>query len=238
MEEIDLFTLQYLIDSGHEILWTGSRDDSEVLIRIASDREDRIIKLRLDRLPKPNRRNAVKHMEATSKVLSFVDVTWHRGGWLKALRTASIYGINVSSRCRPGLGTLSTPSNYGCTMGYDIETSQHLSRKGSFPPPYSRITSIAIWCTCGYCRAWTTIKHSKVKDLIYCPSSKRLVRLSLMDIQTHMPKWLVGYNCYQFDNCSLKYHCPADMVHIFRPINSAMPAIKNAKTLPCNKSAI
>lgn len=224
MEEIDLFTLQYLIDSGHEILWTGSRDDSEVLIRIASDREDRIIKLRLDRLPKPNRRNAVKHMEATSKVLSFVDVTWHRGGWLKALRTASIYGINVSSRCRPGLGTLSTPSNYGCTMGYDIETSQHLSRKGSFPPPYSRITSIAIWCTCGYCRAWTTIKHSKVKDLIYCPSSKRLVRLSLMDIQTHMPKWLVGYNCYQFDNCSLKYHCPADMVHIFRPINSGSKA--------------
>jgi DNA polymerase elongation subunit (family B) len=216
--------LRALIESDFEILWVGSRDDSEALVRISNGQEDRIIKVLLKDLPKPSTKNAVKHMEATSKPLSFVDVTWHKSGWLKALRVASIYGINLSSRCKPGLGTLPTPCKSGCTMGYDIETSQHLTRYGSFPPPYSRITSIAIWCTCGYCKAWTTIRHDKMKDLVYCPSSKRLVRLSLMDIQAHMPKWLVGYNCYQFDNCSLKYHCPSDIVHVFKPINSGSKA--------------
>lgn len=224
MEKVDLSTLQYLIKNGFEILWTGSRDETEVIVRIANKDEDRLVKLPLDSLPKPKTKNIVRHMEATSKPLSFVDITWHKGGWLKALRTASIFGVNVSSRCMPGLGVLPTPSGNDCTMGYDIETSQHLTRNGSFPPPYSRITSIAIWCTCGYCRAWTTIKHSKVKDLIYCPSSKRLVRLSLMDIQAHMPKWLVGYNCYQFDNCSLRYHCPDDMTHLFKSITSGSKA--------------
>lgn len=224
MEYVNLNTLQQLINSGYEILWTGSRDETEVIVRVANETDDKLVRLLLDRLPKPSKRNAIKHMEATAKPLSFVDVTWHKGGWLKALRVASIYGVNVSSRCKPGLGILPTPVKVGCTMGYDIETSQHLTRKGSFPPAYSTITSIAIWCSCGYCRAWTTIKHNKVKDLIYCPSSKRLVRLSLMDIQTHMPKWLVGYNCYQFDNCCLKYHCPSDLTYVFKPINSGSKA--------------
>ena len=224
MKKTDLNSIQHLIDSGYEILWTGSRDETEIIVRLSNNDEDTLMKISLDELPRPNKRNAVKHMEATSKPLSFVDVTWHKSGWLKALRIASIYGINISSKCKPGLGILPTPSKNGCTMGYDIETSQHLTRKGSFPPPYSKITSIAIWCSCGYCRAWTTIKHDKIKDLVYCPSSKRLVRLSLMDIQAHMPKWLVGYNCYQFDNCSLKYHCPKDLVHVFKPINSGSKA--------------
>lgn len=224
MEVIDLVALKALIEHGYEILWTGSRDESEVIVRICNGEEDTLVKLLLSMFPRPRARKPIKHMEATAKPLSFVDITWHRGGWLKALRVASIYGVNVSSRCKPGLGTLPTPTKSGCTMGYDIETSQHLTRKGSFPPSYSRITSIAVWCSCGYCKAWTTIPHNKVKDLVYCPSSKRLVRLSLMDIQTHMPKWLVGYNCYQFDNCCLKYHCPGDLVHIFRPINSGSKA--------------
>lgn len=99
----------------------------------------------------------------------------YKGGWLKSLRTASIYSITVGSRCRPGLGIIATESIKSCTMGYDIEISQSLTRDGSFPPSYSRITSIALWCTCGYCRAWTTIRHKKVNNIVYFYNSSRTI---------------------------------------------------------------
>lgn len=40
-----------------------------------------------------------------------------------------------------------------------------------------------------------------------------------------MPQWLVGYNCYQFDNCSLLAHAPEDMKKLFRSINSGAKSV-------------
>lgn len=220
MDSINLPELQKTIDSGTSILWTGSISDTEIAIRLFKDNETRIVRFNCSTLPIPKRAQVIKHNEATSKPLSFVGITWQRRGWLRSLRVASIYGINVGSRCRPGIGVTPTSIPNVCTMGYDIETSQSLVKQGGFPPCYSRITSIALWCTCGYCKAWTTIKHKYVHNLVHCKTSSELVFLSIQDIAKHMPQWLVGYNCYQFDNCSMEYHAPRNMLSIFRPINS------------------
>jgi DNA polymerase elongation subunit (family B) len=40
-----------------------------------------------------------------------------------------------------------------------------------------------------------------------------------------MPLWLVGYNCYQFDNCALEYHAPRTSKRIFRAINSGAKSV-------------
>ena len=217
--------LQHCVDSGACIVWVGSLSDTEIAIRLYKDGITKLVKFNTNTLPVPKNPSVVRHNEATSKPLSFIGITWQRRGWLRSLRVASIYGINIGSRCIPGIGTIPIEIPQICTMGYDIETSQSLVKQGGFPPPYSRITSIALWCTCGYCKAWTTIKHKKIKNLIYCSSSSELVLLSIQAILSHMPLWLVGYNCYQFDNCSLLYHAPESMINIFRPINSGAKSV-------------
>lgn len=225
MDSITLAQLKETIDTGGCILWTGSISDTEIAIRLYKDNKTRIVKFNYTTLPVPKNAKVVKHNEATSKPLSFVGITWQRRGWLRSLRIASIYGINVGSRCEPGIDTTPTIIPTMCTMGYDIETSQSLVKQGGFPPCYSRITSIALWCTCGYCKAWTTIKHKYVEGITYCKTSSELVLLSIQDIAKHMPQWLVGYNCYQFDNCSMAYHAPRNILEIFRPINSGAKSI-------------
>lgn len=220
MHYTTLLELQQAIESGTSIVWTGSISDTEIAIRLHKDNTTRIVKFNCSTLPIPKKPRVIKHNEATSKPLSFVGITWQRRGWLRSLRVASIYGINVGSRCKPGIGVIPTDVPNMCTMGYDIETSQSLVKQGGFPPCYSRITSIALWCSCGYCKAWTTIKHKYVNNLVYCKSSSQLVSLSIQDIAEHMPQWLVGYNCYQFDNCSMEYHAPRNILNVFRPINS------------------
>lgn len=217
--------LSDMISDGKEILWVGSITDNEVAIRLAIDGYSSIYYFDVNKLYVPKDCYIVKHNEATADPLSFVGVTWQKRGWLRSLRVASIHGINVGCNFKSGLGNISKVSNKYCTMGYDIETSQKLTRNGSFPPPYSRITSIALWCSCGYCKAWTTIKHNSLDDLIYCKNSTELVKSSLDAIAEHMPQWLVGYNCYQFDNCCLLAHAPRDMKVLFKSINSGTKSV-------------
>lgn len=215
-----LLQLKSIIDSGSSILWVGSISSKEVLVRLTKDGVDTFTRVCIDTIPKVQKPYIVEHNEATEGVKKFVGVTWQRSGWLRSLRVASIYGINIASKCNAGLGNLPTELPATCIMGYDIETSQHLVKQGGFPPSYSRITSIALWCTCGYCKAWTTIEHRPVDGITYCISSRQLVGLSIEGIEKHMPQWLVGYNCYQFDNCALAYHCPPNKIHMFRSINT------------------
>ena len=215
-----LHTLQNKVSSGAIILWIGSVSDDQILIRLWETDKSIIYLFDTRTLPKPKYPKPIKHNEATSEPLSFVGVTWQRRGWLRSLRIACIYGINLASSCKSGLGTVPITMPKVCTMGYDIEVSLSLVKTGGFPPPYSRILSIALWCSCGYCKAWTTIRHKPLNNITYCKHSSELVLLSLNAIADHMPVWLVGYNSYQFDNCSLLYHAPSSMKHIFKPINS------------------
>ena len=225
LETTTLEKLQEEVYSGTKILWVGSLSDTEVLIRLYKDGKNKIVQFDNNTLLAPKNAYVVTHNEATSKPESFVGIIWQRKGWLKSLRVASIYGINIGSKCKPGLGVIPDEIPNVCTMGYDIETSLALVKEGGFPPPYSKILSIALWCSCGYCKAWTTIKHKPVKDIVYCKTSSQLVELSINAIREHMPLWLVGYNCYQFDNCSLGYHAPRNMLSIFRPINSGAKSV-------------
>lgn len=229
MIHITFTELKHKVDGGDTILWVGSDNDSRVLIRLSEGMSDshRIFAIDIDKLPKPVAHSIVEHNEATSGTKKFVGVTWQRRGWLRAMRIASIYGININSRCKSGLKSTPMKQIRTCVMGYDIETSQHLTKNGSFPPYNSRITSIALWCSCGYCKVWTTIKHTKLTNIKYCITSSQLVRESIEDISQHMPQWLVGYNCYQFDNCVLAYHSPPSMKILFKSINSGSKSRAN-----------
>lgn len=224
MTEYDSYTyknLQQEVQNGATILWVGYHRDSTVLISLSIEDKQKFILFDTKILPSPRTPKIIKHNETTSKPLSFVGLSWRRSGWVKPIELASMYGINIGCNCKPGLGSLPKILPKYCTMGYDIEVSLSLVRTGGFPPSYSKILSIALWCSCGYCKAWTTISHrNKIKDLVFCKSSTELVDMSINAIKEHMPLWLVGYNCYQFDNCSLEKHAPLSLKSIFRAINN------------------
>lgn len=222
---VSYLQLQRLILDKAYISWTGCYEGSEVLIRIVHRQDNYICRLDTRTLPVPRSARVIDHNESTAEIRSFVGPLWQRSGWLKTIRHASIYGINVASRCIPGLGNVPTDMGKDCVMGYDIETSLSLTRAGSFPSARSRITSIAIWCSCGTVEAWTTLHASHNVDATYATSSSSLVRLSLSAIAAHAPTWLVGYNCYQFDNCVMAYHSPSDIANTFRNINSGAKSV-------------
>jgi DNA polymerase elongation subunit (family B) len=209
---------------GYEISWVGAVNEYGVEARLRNGEKDMYSYVELKDLPLPEGKRVVRRLEATKKLEKPMGPVWQRSGWLKVLRTASIYGINLSSHASVGPGSAPMREVRGCTMGYDIEVSQEYTKHGSFPPYQSKITSIALWCDCGYCEAWTTLPHSGINGIYYCVTSKSLVRRSLNAISEHRPKWLVGYNCYQFDNCALRYHAPEDMKHLFRLIFSGSRA--------------
>lgn len=216
--------LREKIASGAEIIWVGTVDEKSILVRVIQNDTDVIYGIDPSALPKPSKENAVIRVEATKPSKSAIDVLWGLYGWLIRLRRVTVYGINVSGDCNTGSGRMAKLNGTYCTMGYDIETSMSLTQNDSFTPSYSKITSLAVWCTCGYRKAWTTIKHKPLGGLYYVPTSKRLVRCFIRDVAEHKPMWLVGYNCYQFDNCSINFHCPDDLRQHMRPIFSGSKA--------------
>lgn len=225
MEELSLSQLRQLVYDGYVIVWTGSLSDYMICIRLRKDKKDYFYTFDVSMLPVPKKPKIVKHIEATAKPLSFVGPTWQRRGWLRSIRLASIFGINVYGSCYPGMGKIPNEPKDVCSMGYDIEVSMSLVKTGGFVPPYSRITSIAVWCTCGYCEAWTTIKIRQLPYLTYRKRSSEIVDLFIEMVQKHIPQWLVGYNNYQFDNCSMLWHASRKYKTLFRAINSGAKSV-------------
>ena len=115
---------------------------------------------------------------------------WPMGGYTDATRALSIISTH-------------TQDLTGCTMGYDIEVEQQ--ELLSLPLPSARITMVSLWCTCGY--QWQCHTHSAAQNHLYVPTPTELVDLFVAKVMIHRPTWLVGYNCYGFDNVALFYHC-------------------------------
>lgn len=221
-QEVTYTELKHLVDTSSTIVWVGTTVDNVVLIKLHESIGNtyKIVQVRLATIPQIRNPIIVEHVEATEGTKQFTGVIWQRSGWLSTLRQASIHGINIGGSCEPGLDNMPRKVPTGCIMGYDIETSQLYTRNGSFVPKNARITSLSIWCTCGSCKAWTTIPHADIPNMVYCVTSSTLVKKFIEYVVLHSPLWLVGYNCYNFDNSVLGYHCPTKYRPLFRSINT------------------
>ena len=103
---VTLFQLREYVSSGFKIIWVGYSSEEEVLIRLTNNSNNTYVYFNIEELKPPSNPVQIKHNEATSKPLSFVSITWQKRGWLRTLRVASIYGINVGSTCFTGLGNV------------------------------------------------------------------------------------------------------------------------------------
>lgn len=213
--------IRLLLASGHRIAWVGYESESVVKVRLKHQSGHYIyVDVDLSTLPSIRGMQVVRQGEAEDGRRETPAAIWPSKGWLRTIRLASIYGINVGASCSVGLESVPAHDPNECVMGYDIEVSMSQCSNGSFPPPDSQITSMALWCGCGYVAAWTTHKHRAVPGLTYCKDSMQLARGAMGAIITHRPVWLVGYNSYKFDNCALAYHSPPEYRLYFREVAS------------------
>nr|POE79007.1 dna polymerase [Quercus suber] len=120
-------------------------------------------------------------------------------------RRAAVFGVNVGGDCSSG--TCKPYVSRGlCTLSYDIETAMDQSREGGFALVDSRILSIAAKCSCGD-EFYTA---SRTSD-----TSTQLVSELISYVSMHGPQWLIGWNCYNFDNECMRYHCDPSLKDIF-----------------------
>lgn len=122
-------------------------------------------------------------------------------------RTASVLGINIGGDCTSGAAKRYDKID-ACCMSYDIETSTKNVREGGFALVDSPILSIAIKCSCGESFYTTSVGENA--------TSKSLISKFFERILEHSPLWLVGWNCYTFDNECMRYHCDDALKALFR----------------------
>lgn len=120
-------------------------------------------------------------------------------------RRAAVFGVNIGGDCKSGACKKFNVIDQ-CTASYDIETSMEGARPGGFDFVDAEILSIACKCSCGI----EFYAHSKIMT-----TSSDLVSLFLEFLINHQPLWLIGWNCYSFDNECMRYHCRRALREVF-----------------------
>lgn len=107
--------------------------------------------------------------------------------------------------------------NRACVMGYDIE-SEHDGY--GLPTPAAKITCASLWCTCGEVRAWHVDNGEDIESSYAVLDSENIVLRLVTAVIAHAPGWLVGYNCYSYDNPALMWHAPVEYRHMFKSVRA------------------
>jgi len=94
-------------------------------------------------------------------------------------------------------------------MTYDIETLVPSNR--GFPTYTAQILYATVYCSCRYTSSHTTIATDGCGNIHR--SSTDLMDAMLCDVMAHAPVWLVGYNCYTFNNTCLVFYSRDIMGH-------------------------
>lgn len=120
-------------------------------------------------------------------------------------RRAAVFGVNIGGDCTSG-ACKKYDAIEGCTLSYDIETSTKSVREGGFGLVDEEILSIAGKCSCS--------AEFYINRMEAPPSSELVLKFVLFVID-HMLIWMVGWNCYTFDNKCMRYWCDDSLKDIF-----------------------
>lgn len=208
MEKLGLEEIKRLVSSGGErIRWAGLTGSKRFLVMSVTPRggttkyECSPMSWRPDVEP--------------ARVLSFVecDKGSDRGVSISPAdstsmaeaRRAAVFGVNIGGDCSSG-GCKKYDPVEGCTLSYDIETSMENSREGGFALVNEDILSIAAKCSCS-----KEFYVNKTEGA----GCTRLVSDFVLFVLDHMPIWLIGWNCYDFDNECMRYWCEDSLKDLF-----------------------
>lgn len=209
--------LAYLVaNNGHTVVWCGVLSEDSVAVHtVSSNRKytyevnvsDAFDNLALD--------GVVRNGEADTP-LEVVSPVPPNKDFFAVLRKASVLGIAIGGDCTIGAAKRCVEVN-GCVCGYDLELNLSNEKKGGFPLPSTPILSSALWCSCGYQESFTSM-DCMVSNCTANLTSKQICIMTVKAISSHSPLWLVGWNCYSFDNTCLHYALGSNYENLFKQV--------------------
>jgi DNA polymerase elongation subunit (family B) len=209
--------LKQKISKGARIRWCGQARNGCIVVQIFKGDISSFFQVEVDELVSNWKSYGVLRNGGARKPLADVGYVPSKVDSFVTYRNATVLGINISGDCTIESGKIYTTVD-GCTCGYDIELDMRNEIRGGFPLPSVPILSVAMWCTCGY-RCFISTMNIQRDYCITVESQTELVSAFMDQIIAHQPLWLVGWNCYAFDNTCLSYNAiGTDYTTYFRKV--------------------
>lgn len=208
MAKVSLGKIKSMLAQGNRVIrWAGSTASEDFLVLIEA-KEGKIERYVCDPL------SWAPDVKPT-KTLGFVECDRGSGGVISVSpsdstsmsksRRAAVFGVNIGGDCTSG-ACKKYDSIGGCTLSYDIETSTERVRDGTFGLVDEEMLSIAAKCSC------LIEFYADRKSTL---SSSELVSKFILFVVDHMPLWMVGWNCYTFDNECMRNWCIDELKDLF-----------------------
>lgn len=208
--------LKHMVVNGAIIRWCGAITNGELIVEVVTQGSSMMYNVDVDsELDLIGSAGVVRNGEA-DEPMSIIKPIPPNTDFFAVLRKASVLGINISGTCEKGSAQM-YKSVDGCVCGYDLELDLRGQERGTFPLPSVPILSAALWCTCGY-KAFITIMDCDLENCVPNCTQSELVSKTIELIFHHKPLWLVGWNCYSFDNTCLVFHAPDEYISAFKRV--------------------
>lgn len=195
--------LRRKIENGAIIRWCGQAQDGHILVHLMRNNIHGFVKVDVDNVIVNWGSKGVVRNGGAKHPLTDVGYIPAKTDAFITYRNATVLGINISGSCEVKTGDIYNKIE-GCSCGYDIELDMRGQVRGGFPLPSVPILSVALYCTCGYKRFISTLPSTSNISL-QVHSQIELTSLFLDEVISHRPLWLIGWNCYSFDNTCLLY---------------------------------
>ena len=200
------------VSNGYTIRWCSLSHKDEILVQLVKNKSTVLVIVDVETALRDWKVNKIIRNGEADTPFTNVGFAPKKADSFVTMRNATILGVNISGDCNPGAGKKYKRIE-GCVCGYDIELNMQGQERGGFPLPSVFILSVALWCTCGYKRFISTmdiVDHNSIS----VTSQQEIISRTISEIRAHEPLWLVGWNCYSFDNTCLLYHAaPRDAVY-------------------------
>lgn len=203
-----LESMKKLVLEDHMTLrWAGSTGSGKFVVMTVG-RDGTVYRHTCDPMSwKPDKevRRTLRFVESDSRLNKGISASPPDSTVMAAARRAAVFGVNVGGDCTSGACKRYEPVE-SCTLSYDIETSMENSREGGFALVDEDILSVAAKCSCG-----TEFYTSSPSG----GGPRQLVSAFVLFVMEHMPMWMIGWNCYDFDNECMRYWCSSALKGLF-----------------------
>jgi DNA polymerase elongation subunit (family B) len=216
VRSITVRQLNDIVAKGAVIRWCGAIEADELLVELTHNGKSWTYHVDVDTELESVGHNGVIRNGEADEPMEVVGPIPPNTDFFAVLRKASVLGINIGGTCESGSGKMYDQVD-GCTCGYDIELDLRGQERGGFPLPSVPVLSCALWCSCGW-KMFITTMDCDLEDTIANCTQESLVSATVGCIRQHKPLWLVGWNCYSFDNTCLAYHASDDLVSMFKRV--------------------
>jgi DNA polymerase elongation subunit (family B) len=209
MKQISLSQLRDRIsNNGDYIRWAGTTASGTFAVKLVrkDGTTDMLASDPMSWRPTGTVTKVLRFVEADPCITEYIDISPPDDLQFKLSRRASVFGVNIGGDAMPGACKIGLEV-LGCVLSYDIETSMKGIEPGAFGLNDVEILSIAAACTCG--------EEFYTSRCVEAPTSKSMVSRLLRYILQHDPLWLIGWNCYTFDNECMRYHADDSFKKVF-----------------------